>query len=345
MAENLNYAALNKHAFVLPKGKLEVKSAYLMVNDTIDVLNIKEQELGNLSKFGSIGDMDGLDLELRYGLTQKDSVFVNYQQWNVDYAGSTLKNSKIDLLNRYNLIDKKHGLFNALSFDIGFIKDSSNPLNIQNDSFLNSLIQKIRPNTNISFNDGSIVSGDTTLTLYDENWNKKYPYLSIANLESTSYYARILLGKKISTKSIIDFYIGYKVTDIKTKIEFYPKDNSFINGLISEFDVPNLNRKEKSLNLGFVYTTQINSYLLEFNYEYNKIYRDNDVSYEDNNHIIDASISKVINKNFLVYVGGKLMLQQFNTDIPYLYNKYTKTQFDKKYGFAKFGMVYSFRGF
>ena len=36
------------------------------------------------------------------------------------------------------------------------------------------------------------------------------------------------------------------------------------------------------------------------------------------------------------------MFQQFNSSLPYLYNKYTQTQFDKKYGFAKFGLAYKF---
>ncbi|MNN81568.1 hypothetical protein D3C81_1984060 [compost metagenome] len=36
------------------------------------------------------------------------------------------------------------------------------------------------------------------------------------------------------------------------------------------------------------------------------------------------------------------MLHQFNGVIPYLYNKYTKNKYDKKYGYAKVGFVYNF---
>jgi len=334
-----SYAVSNKHSFALPKNSFEIKASYLKVNDTIDVLNLKEKKFKSL---GSIGDMDGYSLALRYGLSNKDSIFVSGQRWNVDYGDSTLKNNKINLFNRYLLLHNPDAFFNNLSIDVGFSQDSANDIVISNDRSLNALIKKIKPDGTNHFNDGSIVSGDTTITLYDKNGNKIYPHISIGDLSDRSYYARLLVGKTFSKDSILDFYIGCKYTTITTKISFYP-NNSFINGLIKNYKFPNMNRNEKNINVGFSYLLQKYGFVGELNYEYNRMLRDSDVSYLDYNHIFNASLGRKIGKNTLIYIGGRLMMEQFNSDIPYLYNRYTKTQFDHKYGFAKIGLIYKFK--
>ena len=335
-----SYAVSDKHALPLPKKSLQIKASYLKVNDTIDVLNLKEKKFKSL---GSIGDMDGYSLALRYGLSDRDSIFASGQRWNVDYGDSTLKNNKIDFFNRYLLLHKPDAFFNNLSIDVGFSQDSANDIVISNDRSLNALIKKIKPNGKYRFNDGSIVSGDTTLTLYDKQGNKIYPHISIGDLSDRSYYARLLVGKTFSQSSILDFYVGCKYTTITTKISFYPNNNSFVNGLIKNYKIPNMNRDEKNINIGFSYLLQMYGFIGEFNYEYNKMLRSSDVSYLDYNHIVDASLGRKIGENALIYIGGRLMMEQFNSDIPYLYNRYTKTQFDHKYGFAKIGLLYRFQ--
>lgn len=341
-SQNINYGVLNKHAFVLPKDKVEIKSAYLKVNDTIDVLNIKEKELGSLSSLGSsIGDMNGYDFEVRYGITSKDSLFVNYKRYNVEYSDTTLKNDKINIFNRHNLSSNNYSFINSLYVDVGYTQDSSSPIAISNESLLNSMIKKIRPSSSISLKDGTIVSGDTTLSLYDKDYNKIHPYIAIENLASKSYYTRVLFGKKISDYSFLDIYFGYLTSDIKTKIVFKPNDIKALNSFISSY-TKNLDRDEQSANVGFVYIGQFDKNIFEFNYEYTKIFRDSSVSGIDYSHSIESTISRVIDKNLLFYLGGKLMMQQFNSEIPYLYNKYTASQFDKKYGYAQIGILYSF---
>jgi len=342
-AQNINYAVSDKHSFTLPKGKLEIKSAYLKMNDTIDVLNIKKSVVGSSSTLSSSGDMDGYDLELRYGLNSKDTWLLNYQTWNVQYSGSVLKNKRVEAINRYNLYNNDYSFFNSLSFDVGYRRDSSDPLDIKNDDTINSLIKKIKPTSTISVDNGTIHSGDSTFSLYDKTGNIMPTYISIENMSSRSYMLRLFLAKKISPYAIFDFYVAIKDIKITTSVGIYPK-SSLTDSLLGDFKMPILDRDERNLDIGFVYTIEKNDYIYELNYQYTKIFRDADVSYVDYNNIIDASIAKKISKSLLIYVGARLMLEQFNTDIPYLYNKYTKTSFDKKYGFAKIGIVYSFRG-
>jgi len=329
----------------MKKDALEIKSAYLKVNDTLDVLNLKEKILGDVSKYGSIGDLDGYDFALRYGVTSKNTVILNYQRWNIAYGDSTLQNKKLEFINKYNLFYNPYSFFNAFTIDVGYTQDSSVPLLITSDASLNALIQKIKPGTSTKLNNGTISKGDSTFTLYDRVGNLIKPYLSIENLKSESYLARVLLGKKLSSNALIDLYLGVKMINIKSAVAFYPDDNALVNKLAGDFKSPNLNRSEKTMELGFIYTHKVDKMIYEFNYEYTKIFRDADVSYTDKNSIVNFIVAREITKDALIYVGGKLMMQQFNTDIPYLYNKYTKTKFDKKYGFASFGAVYRFWGF
>ncbi|MEA3316021.1 MAG: hypothetical protein U9Q30_09215 [Campylobacterota bacterium] len=335
--DTLNYAVLDKHSSVLPENKIQIRTSYLKVNDTIDFLDIKESELGSYGdSFDTIGDMDGYDFNLRYGLSSKNSIFINYQRWNVDYGDSTLNNNKIDIYNRFNI-------YKTISFDIGYIQDKANPITIKNDKMLNSMINKIKPNSGIKIDNGSIIEDDGTITtINDSNGNQLSPYISIEDLQSSSYYTRLLFGYNISRSSFLDFYLGYRYNDIKTKIFIYPKTNADFNSKIEEFNIPNLNRDETVVTLGATYTLQLKRNIYEFNYEYNKVFRDDELSYANISHILNITIAKEIRDKLLLYIGGKVMFQQFNTDLPYLYNKYTQTQFDKKYGFAKVGVVYSF---
>jgi hypothetical protein len=315
------------------------------VNDTIDIFNIKEQELGALSSISSIGDMDGIELELRYGITDDDSVFINYQRWNIEYGGSTLSNNKIEILNRYNLISNNYSFFNSLSFDIGFINDFSENINVTEEAILNPLLRKIKPNTGFLLSNGDIIVDDTTFSIFDNSGTKLSPYVAIENLDSKSYYGRLLLGKKLSSSTVLDFYTTVKYTALTTKFSIKPDNNSVLNTIIDKYSIPNFDRDEMVYNIGTSIMTQLGSFIFEFNYEYNHIVRGSDLSTAENNHIVEAAISYIVARNFIVYVGGKAMSSQFNTDIPYLYNEYTQTQYDKKYGFAEVGLVYSFEGF
>jgi hypothetical protein len=131
------------------------------------------------------------------------------------------------------------------------------------------------------------------------------------------------------------------VTDISSNIAFYPDNVAFIEPFISRYE-KDLKRTQKVAEVGFAYMGEFDEFALEFDYVYSKIYRDEHLSQNNDNHTIEMVISGVVGRDFLVYVGGKMMLSQFNTDLPYLYNEYTASQFDKKYGFAQLGLVYSY---
>jgi hypothetical protein len=60
------------------------------------------------------------------------------------------------------------------------------------------------------------------------------------------------------------------------------------------------------------------------------------------NNIVDIEFDYALNEKWSLYLSGTAMSNQFNGVIPYLYDEYTKTTFDHKYGWAEVGLIYSF---
>jgi hypothetical protein len=159
-------------------------------------------------------------------------------------------------------------------------------------------------------------------------------------MKDKSLYLKLISEKKLTTTSYIAFFIKYQHTSITTTIkankELTEKGKEQGYNLHKNFD-----RDENSIDIGFNIMGGLN-YIVEFEYYLTTIKRDKELGYINYNHTINLDIMKPINKNWFAYVGGKIMYRQFNGDIPYLYNKYSQTTFDHKYGFARVGIGVTF---
>ncbi len=341
--DNINNTVLNIHSFTTVKNRIGIKGSFYKVNDTLDIFNVREHEIGTLSRFGALGDMSGYEGEIRYSLTDRISINYKHEYLDIDYGGGGfIKNKRDDIFLRLNLYYHPYTFINAWSVDLGYTKNSSKPLDITKDEMLNAMIKKIAPNTSLSIKDGVVTYGNYSASIY-ENGKKVYPFVRVGDLKDSSYYVRLIMGKRFEN-SIFDLYAGYKKSDIDAKISIEPSNNTLIKDALNKLNIviPKLSRDEKSYFAGFTYTLEYKDFLFETGYRYVYIDREDDIDYENSNHIIDMSISRIITKNLLFYIGGKIMTNQFNAQIPYLYNRYTQTQYDKKYGYAKFGFVYNF---
>jgi hypothetical protein len=216
---------------------------------------------------------------------------------------------------------------------------------------MNDLIKKVLPNKSakIEYSDGTTVFDNDPFPSeegYYAYFNGRRtpltqdPFVALKDTSDESIFIKILTGF-YANHSLSDFYIGYKKTKIKNLITTTDE----IKKLAADegYDLEKrLDRDEKMLFFGFNYSKESGSYIYEFNYEYEKFFRDEGLDYINYNHIVNASISYTITKNFLVNIGGKIMYRQFNGQIPYLYNKYTQTSYDHKYGYASVGLQYNF---
>lgn len=332
-------------SFPLAKGDLGIRASYNRINDEIDIFDIKQKELGTTEQFGTIGDAIGLDLSLAYGAGEFYSLYYNYERLDLHYIDSVLHNNKNELYAKVNIYQNPTSFFETLSADIGFVRNSSSDLDIKDKTQLNKMIQKVNPVPGLSIEGSQIKYKDSSITFFDKKTNKPVsPYVKIGELADNSLYLRLLTGMHYRT-NIFDLYAGLKYTSIDTKITIEPSDNDTMQNILRNkgYEPVDLGRNEKTFFLGFNYTVEFNSFIFDANYEYLTIWgRDSAIKKTQDNHILNSALSYIVNQNLLVFIGGKLMLHQFNGVIPYLYNKYTKNKYDKKYGYAKVGFVYNF---
>ncbi|EJF06689.1 hypothetical protein ThvES_00012360 [Thiovulum sp. ES] len=349
-AENekmMNYGVLDNHSFVLPNGWINAQVSNLQTNETVDIFNIRSTEMDGLEEFGTtFGDMNGFEGRIGYGLSKRDSIFFKYSYQNIEYAGSNLKNSRIDFWNRFQLYSNNYSFFKSVSVDFGFRQNSAEDITISNYKLMNSFVKKIDDSYAIGENgeiyqdethgeNGEIYQDETQIYITDSNGNFLLPEFTTKNMSADSYYLKFLFGNRVGKKTVLDFYSAYIFTDISTDIEISPSD------LVPSSLKTDLSRSETALNLGFSLISEFKYFVFEFNYDYYKMSRDSNLDYENSSHNIESVMTFPISKQLSFFAGGKIMFQQMNSDVPYLYNEYTQTQFDRKYGFARFGLIYN----
>lgn len=363
-AQNINYAKHNIHTHTPKSGNIQVLGSYLKMNDTLDVLNIKESEFGTSTvNYDSLGDMDGYELELRYSIS--DSLMLDYTRTNenISYGENVLNNNRDEIFLRYNFLNSKMSLINGLSIDIGYVKNRAKDIYIRDLDDINSMLNKVAKDEGVDYNikiEPHPLAGSPFPHVLNDYTNdpvsptvlgnglELVPYFSSEDLSDESQYIR-LLANITSSHLLTDFFIGYKKTKISTFVDsslHYETDISLQNELDNRNITPykSLNRDEKMAFVGvnISYDDAKNNMAYELYYEFDKIFRDNGLDYRDYNHIVKANISKVIDENLLLSVGGKIMMTQFSGQIPYLYNKYSQTSFDHKYGYMNIGLSYKF---
>lgn len=341
-AKNINYAKNELHTLTPKKGTLEFELNLLMMNDTIDLLKLKEKEFGNSSKFDSIGDLEGYDIAFKYAILDDFMISARYSIEEIEYSSSSLSNTKLDIYARYNLFDNKMATLNSgISIDFGYVTNKLKDFYIRD---LDTIQQTIKT---MFANLGGTISkiNATTLMYADNNLPPTTtfitnPYIVLKDTEDKSYYLRLLTGF-YSKNSYTNFYTGIKTTSIKNTIS---TTQQVINLAATEnITLPLiLDRKEKTIFAGFNYTLDTNTFIYEFNYEYAYFIRDKGLDYMKDNHIINISVAYPIAKKLLLTTGAKIMYRQLNGQIPYLYNEYTQTSYDHKYGYASFGIIYNF---
>jgi hypothetical protein len=350
-AQNINYASNDIHTLTVPKNKLYVTLSKQLMNDTVDILNIKESEFGNSTKFDAIGDLDGNALKVRYGILDNLMININYVKQDISYSSKTLKNTKTDIFLRYNLFQNKSAFLNSgLSVDVGYVKNKLDNFYLDNLEEMNDLANKI--SKKLAFQSFEIKESPVNIgeyNLFDSNGAPmlsndlvQKPWIALKDTEDKSSYLRILTGFYIN-KSVFDFYIGIKKTKIKNYIITTDELMAEIQKVttLPSFNIQ-LNRNETMYMAGFNYTLEASKTIYEFGFEYDRFSRDEGLDYIDYNYIFDLSITKYLNENIAFNVGSRIMYRQLNGQIPYLYNEYSQTSYDHKYGYAFMGISFNY---
>ncbi|DAB30824.1 MAG TPA: hypothetical protein CFH84_01750 [Sulfurimonas sp. UBA12504] len=327
------------HGFVPKEQRIVLKLGIEAVNDTIDVLNMKESEFSsNTAGIDTLGNMHGYNVELGYGVKKFYFNFV-FNQKNLQYLGATLTNNYFGGYGRYEIVKKKQG---ALAFDVGYETNNAKNSFITDETAINDTIKR-------AFPDQTITIKNKVLTQVDNGVTKTTnlllnPYVALLDTKDEALYFRgvVSFWRK---NFIADFFGGYKQIKINNTIDSSIAHEEQLETELQNGDLKanyTADREDGMLFGGFNLGMKYKQFFTEFRYQYYQMLRIDCLEGTNNNHVIDLNFLYNYNQNFAVYLGGHMMTNQFNGEIHYLYTQYTKTTFDHKYGYIRSGIVYKF---
>ncbi len=330
------YASLTKNypsSMVIPKWGGRIGINLGKVNDTIDFLDIREQEIGSNYDNLGVGDYDHYGIYANLGITFSSMISGTYLKRYIKYGHGTLS------INSYEVFLRKS--FNSVfSIDLGVRGNSMDAKNINNIDDINFYIRKQKPGAHIEIEDDII-------WFYKEGSDpvgvdkREDPYIRIYDSWDFTKFIRFTAGK-----AYYNFYpnvfIEYGKTDVygklDTNLKYYVPEG--FEDILPPLPV-NLDRDEKYFKIGvntFI-RTPFNT-LTYLEYFYITLDRDDGLGFEHFNHVFRAEINYFAGRHFVFFIGGIYLHRQFNGIIPFLYNKYTQTTFDHKYGWAETGIIF-----
>jgi len=332
------YAALVKNypsSLIIPKWRFRIGLNLGKVNDTIDFLDIREKEVGKKGEALGLGNYDHYGGYLNIGLTDSLMFSGSYLHRFIQYGHGTIS------VHSYEAFLRKS--FNSVfSIDFGVRGNVLDRKKMNNVSDINYFIRKFKPNVHIEVDPyyiwfvketetGKIVSGVA---------KGEDPYINLYDSWDFTNFIRFTVGKAYRYINP-NAFIEYGKTDINSKIDtnlkyYVPK--GFEDSLP---DLPlNLDRDESYLKFGlnsFIRTPFKTLTYLEYNYIV--LNRDSGLGYEHSNHVVRLEINYFLGRYLTFFVGGVYLHRQLNGIIPFLYNKYTQTTFDHRYGWAEAGFI------
>ena len=337
-AANIKYALHSNHAFTMPKGKTLCILEYQKSNKTLDVFHLRDSDISNT--FGGIGDLDGIQLKIYHGINKTLTMLGAFQFQKIKYGDGDLKNFYFNA-DLKKLIFSNFEETNAFSIDFGIKINKAENINFDNKIYLENLAKKFLnvKSVKILNNKIGVIKNDGTTEILNLT---SPPSIDLTNMKDFSPYFTFTIEKDLN-KAFVSIFSSLSYTKIWTNIKanITPADEETKEKLENYNLSKNLDRDEKTLSIGFNITTKT-PIIMELSYKYLRIFRNKNLNYINYNHIIDLDFIKPINHQIFIYLGGKLLYRQFNGVIPYLYNKYSQTTFDHKYGWARVGFGYYF---
>jgi hypothetical protein len=331
----------------LSQHQLEVSGDYLIMNDTVDVFDIRESRRDSISStFDSetIGDLEGGRLLVAYGISDEWMLSGGYTYRDTDIS---ITNFEID---SYTLALSKRFNLNAddtlYAFAVmGGRYNACSDFSTSNVSEIDYFAKKISGNYSVSEAPGRVEISDGTLTLsspiVERDGTFKDP-LTLGMEDSTDYsfFARFGVGKRWQNVNLALFAeLGHTEISgsLTHNLDQYGVDpnSSVFAGLDSSLD-----RDEDYAKAGFdLYWETTRGIAANFAYYYQVLQRDSGLEDYDDNHVLKGDIIIWLNRSLALDVGATYYSSHFNGVIPLMYNKYTQSSFDHDYGVVHCGLI------
>jgi len=356
--ESLFASSINGVNFFSPDSLFEnrnyIQLKFNYLNKNIDPFNTIKDEISTITdtSFGAPGEMHGEDASIYFNILNNLSVDFSSGRDNYDFGLDSVNIDRIE-----SKINLHKSFLNNFQFfiSVGSRYIRSEDININGLEAINSMIKRIEPNSSVKMihdEDGYWFDlGDDILIQSAESRDvTDKPEISLYSLDSLSWYLESSLHYKFHS-----FYSGiyarYGKTSIKSKIDTNIDD--YVGSLrqylsdeyktfLDQFPI-DLERTESYYSFGGYLNFPLFYELRgDIEYSYIKMLRDDGLDYEQSNYSLTAALIYQITKHLDVNFGAEYFYRQLNGVIPFMYNQYTQTTFDHKYGHLFCGISYDF---
>jgi len=248
------------------------------------------------------GDLDGLRLTANYGLFRRMTLMSSLQYRDIEYGAGSLEVKTLDFGLKQNLVDKRDLRLPKVALDLGL------GFNWADDQ----VIDAADVQDSLSFQDASDWTASARITT-GWVWGSLFP-----NFFAEYGYTRIE-GTMAGPTVLPDAPdLPVSLTSTVDRSEMYAK-----GGL--------------SLLIKFPYRA-----LLHFEYHFLRLFRDKELEYLKYNHVFKVDFNYYFTRKLVGHIGGIYFRRQLNGEIPFLYNSFTQTSFDRDYGYMSVGLTYLF---
>ena len=320
----------------VPPGRIVSVFGVGGINDSIDVLNLKSRELKRVSRrAGSLGDYSFLRFDVVYGLSKDWNVEGSLEFSSLDYGYRTLD------VKSYNLA-LRHHINSWASLEIGYRMHSGEDQDLDRVDEINDYLSLFRSGLSMEVEPSFIWfirrSGGTVDKVKVRRTED--PFLRVYSLDDKTWWIKLVLGSPFDSW-YPNIFLEYGRTSVNTKI------TSNLPRLIPERyrdrlpKLPlDLGRDEEYVRAGFSAIIYLPlGIFFSFEYSYTHLFRDSDLDYVSYNHRLQFRFYRHIVGPFSGYIGAVYLQRQFNGELPFLYNRYSQTTFDHRYGWMELGVV------
>ncbi|MBI3889948.1 MAG: hypothetical protein HY303_00290 [Candidatus Wallbacteria bacterium] len=301
-------------AFVLPRGTLESSIYIEKVNDTLDVFGVKQSQTQGLAAnkgldLGSIGDLDGVRGLLNFGLGNRVTLRYKGQLQDLQFGRGTLHRTANELSLQWN-VTGEGGRRPALSLAPIYRSNRGSGISKTFDHF-DAFGLTITPPKPVTLEFGG--AGDETFAL------------------------RFLASKRASSRLLVHGWFEFGKSEITSELH---TDLPIVQ--IQDI-VNNLEYSQHHKALGLAANWRLaDGWLAGIDLSRWWLNRSIDAGIAngaESNDILHARLSHRAGKNAWITVDGQYYTHQLAAEVPFLYNRFTASRFDKVYGYLGLGVT------
>lgn len=325
---------LSKH-----NNALQVSASVDAVNDTLDILDIRESE-GINDK--SAGDYQGFQLAAQYDFNPQWSIEATLWQREIEYTKDTNK-IKSGLLAISYSPDQYLTKNNALKFRASVWGNTADRLDKTTPTRVNGY----------NFEQVKVNDPEDIQFQFDTIFSHKIDHMNQLNVFAQLGYSKVSVGH-------LDLQTRYSGCPIQVNIN---KNNQYsanslstcpyslsFNGDANDFGLDvqkDLNYTSYYAGFGGSWNFRYQKFESQLAYSYQRLWR-NDIDDRirnfgnqaiKDNHSLGAKFSYDVHPKITPFIKAELYQNNFVGQIPFLYNGITASRLDKRYGLASLGVV------